>query len=327
MSVLVELELDSYTAQRLPPLALGATYDPQTALAAAWLSQLAYESALEKIDAVLRTWGLEREAIVGDPEQQPQTLTATRGVVVRTEQASLIAFAGTDPLVGRNWLTDFSAWASPDDLHAGFDGASRAVWPEVAAQARGAGAAGRTLIIAGHSLGGALACIAAKRIRDEGLADIASVYTFGMPRCGGERFAGEYGPLAQRSFRLVHGDDIVPAVPPAGLRVALPRGLEFDVGVQFRHVGRLVRSGPDKSFAGSPPTPLSQAPSNEPFLMATALNGVVSALTTALSTGLPPQAQPGWRGRFYRTLPIAIYDHLPAGYLTALGAVLTNEGL
>jgi len=61
--------------------------------------------------------------------------------------------------------------------------------------------------------------------------------------------------------------------------------------------------------------------------VATALSGIVSAINIALAARLPPQAQPGWRGRFYRTLPIAIYDHLPAGYLTALGAVLTNEGL
>lgn len=324
MSVLVELELESYAAQRLPPLSTGATYDRQTALAAAWLSQLAYESAPAKIDAVLHAWGLAREAIIGDPEQQPQRLTATRGIVVRAEQAHIIAFAGTDPLVGRNWLTDFTTWSSSDDLHAGFDTASRAVWPEVAAHARSAKDAGKPLIVTGHSLGAALACIAAKRIRDEGLAEIASVYTFGMPRCGGERFARDYGPaLAQRTFRLVHGDDIVPAVPPAGFRVALPGGWEFDLGVQFRHVGGLVRSGTDKTFAQSQPV----WPSNEPSLMATAIAGMTSAINIALAARLPPQAQPGWRGRFYRTLPIAIYDHLPAGYLTALGAVLTNEGL
>jgi hypothetical protein len=324
MSVLVELEQETYTAQRFPALSLDPAYDRQTALATCWLSQLAYESDPAKIDAVLRAWRLEREAIIGDPEQAPQRLTATRGLAVRAARASIIAFTGTDPLVGRNWLTDLSTWSSSDDLHAGFDAALRAVWPEVAARARGAQAAGKPLIVTGHSLGAALASLAAKRIRDEGLADIASVYTFGMPRTGGERFAREYGTaLEQRSFRLVHGDDIVPAVPPAGFRVQLPYGWEFPVGIQFRHVGCLVRSGPDKTFAQSQPT----WPSNEPFLVATAASAVVNAIGTALATGLPPQAQPGWRGRFYRTLPIAIFDHLPAGYLAGLGAVLTSEGL
>src|SRR5262245_38556768 len=151
MSALVELEQETYTAQRFPPLSLGAAYDSQTALATCWLSQLAYESDPAKIDAVLRAWGLEREAIVGNREQAPQQLTATRGLVVRAARASIIAFTGTDPLVGRNWLTDISTWSSADDMHAGFDAAARAVWPEIAARARSARVAGLPLIVTGHS--------------------------------------------------------------------------------------------------------------------------------------------------------------------------------
>lgn len=322
MSALVELELETYAAQRLAAIAVDAPYDPPTALTMAWLSQLAYESDPAKIDAVLRAWGLERAAMVGDPARQD--LTATRGIVVDGARAKVITFAGTDPLVGRNLLTDLSTWTSADNLHAGFDAAARAVWPEVAAEARAAAHAGKPLIVTGHSLGAALACIAAKRIQDEQLAAIASVYTFGMPRSGGERFVNDYGPaLEQRTYRLVHGDDIVPTLPPAGYLVRLPRGLEFPLGIQFRHVGSLVRTGGDKRFAGSQPT----WPSNEPFLAATTLSAVTNALAVAFATGLPPQTQRGWRGRFYRTLPLAIYDHLPAQYLTALGADLTGEGL
>jgi hypothetical protein len=324
MSVLVELEAESYAAQPFPTLTLGPGYDPPTALATAWLSQLAYETDVAKIDAVLQHWQLARETIVGGAEQPPQAMTATRALVVRASSVSIIAFAGTDPLVARNWLTDFSTWSSPDDMHAGFAAAASVVWPEIAAAARAAQRAGRPLIITGHSLGAALAAIAAKRISDEALADLASVYTFGMPRTGGERFAQDYGPaLEQRTYRLVHGDDLVPAVPPAGLRVDLPRGFAFPVGIQFRHVGCLVRSGPDKSFARSQPV----WPSNEPHLVATTVSAMANALAAVLATGLPPQLQPGWRGRFYRTLPLAIYDHLPAAYLTGLGAVLSAEGL
>lgn len=324
MSVLVELERETYLAQVFPPLTLGPAWDPPTALGTAWLAQLAYESDADKIGAILARWGLTREAIVGGPDDPGQRLTATRALVVGTPLATVISFAGTDPLVARNWLSDFSTWTSPDGLHAGFAAAAAAVWPQIAAAAQGARLAGRPLIVTGHSLGAAIACITAMRIRDAGLAEIASVYTFGMPRAGGEGFAAAYGPgLEQRSYRLVHGDDLVPSVPPAGFRVSLPRGWEFPVGIQFRHVGCLVRSGPGKRFAASAP----EWPSNEPHLVATAASAVVNALQIALQSGLPPQAQPGWRGRFYRTLPLAIYDHLPAAYLTALGAVLTGEGL
>jgi pimeloyl-ACP methyl ester carboxylesterase len=82
---------------------------------------------------------------------------------------------------------------------------------------------GAKLIFAGHSLGGALAVIAASDAK----TDAAAVYTFGMPRAGNAGFvAGYNGRLGDRTFRLVYGNDIVPMVP------AEP----------FGHVGRYLHS-------------------------------------------------------------------------------------
>ncbi len=64
-----------------------------------------------------------------------------------------------------------------------------------------------------------------------------AVYTFGMPRVGGKQFAGEYNPssLGAITYRLVHGDDIVPRVPPPELG--------------YRHVGCVLQCASESKFA------------------------------------------------------------------------------
>ena len=79
--------------------------------------------------------------------------------------------------------------------------------------------------ITGHSLGGALATIAAldlesgnhggprKRVIQRKV-DVKSVYTFGSPRVGDGVFAEIYAErLGSKTYRLTHGRDVVPSVP------------------------------------------------------------------------------------------------------------------
>ena len=61
--------------------------------------------------------------------------------------------------------------------------------------------------------------------RNRNSASATAVYTFGSPRTGGSKFKTDYAPLAERTFRLVDGDDIVAHVPPR-------------LGGLFCHVGR-----------------------------------------------------------------------------------------
>jgi hypothetical protein len=77
----------------------------------------------------------------------------------------------------------------------------------------------RCLIITGHSLGGALATLAAvhisKHLELQGMKNrIEAVYTYGQPAVGGRSFYNTYGELHDRTFRFVHGADIVPFTPP-----------------------------------------------------------------------------------------------------------------
>ena len=74
---------------------------------------------------------------------------------------------------------------------------------------------GETLIIAGHSLGGALATLGAAHLlfHFEELRKITSFYTFGSPRVGTPGFVGGFDRLAPHIVRVWNEFDIVPQLP------------------------------------------------------------------------------------------------------------------
>ena len=105
----------------------------------------------------------------------------------------------------------------------------------------------------GHSLGGAIAVLAAATFSDQATA----VYTYGQPRVGDKAFSDAYDSvLGDVTFRYVNNHDIVPHVPPKRLPAPLPTpGDLLDLrqdfasvvgavntlatGELFAHVGRL----------------------------------------------------------------------------------------
>jgi triacylglycerol lipase len=131
-----------------------------------------------------------------------------------SETTTILSFAGTDPLNFANWVSDFNWLPRSGDLHTGFRIAADVVWEDVIA-VKAATDASNTLIITGHSLGAAIATLIANRLQREKSRAATAVYLFGAPRAGGRGLAAEYCDLlASRTFRLVHGGDIVPTVPP-----------------------------------------------------------------------------------------------------------------
>lgn len=76
------------------------------------------------------------------------------------------------------------------------------------------------LYITGHSLGGALAVLAAALIYSErqlaGLRPLLKgVYTYGQPMVGGPTFARHFDEkFGKKLFRHIYGNDIVPRLPP-----------------------------------------------------------------------------------------------------------------
>ena len=103
-----------------------------------------------------------------------------------------------------------------------------------------------------------------------------AVYAFGMPRIGTPDFAAKYnGKLGDRTYRLVHGDDIVPTVPPT----------KFG----FCHVGRSVICRGHALFA---PDALSAQPTDSPPFVETWMSGQRVVDTTVLSAPWPAAGRP-----------------------------------
>jgi triacylglycerol lipase len=153
----------------------------------------------------------------------------TQGFVAQNSRAVLLVFRGTQPNVPVDWLSDFEAshetWGHPvGTVHKGFYEALRAVWGHPLADgreilpARLLNRGDRALWIAGHSLGGALAELAAAQASFVCHIPVQGVYTFGQPRCGDDAFAAAvHAALGNRIFRFINDRDIVPRVPFFGM--------------------------------------------------------------------------------------------------------------
>ncbi|KAH7360875.1 lipase [Rhexocercosporidium sp. MPI-PUGE-AT-0058] len=71
------------------------------------------------------------------------------------------------------------------------------------------------IILTGHSLGGAVATIAAAYLRKAGYA--CDIYSYGSPRVGNEAFVDFVSAQAGAHYRVTHTDDPVPRYPGRGL--------------------------------------------------------------------------------------------------------------
>jgi hypothetical protein len=78
---------------------------------------------------------------------------------------------------------------------------------------------GYELWVTGHSLGAAMASIAATTIATTKLfdADKIKLVTFGQPRVGDHSYATLVDSTIAYSYRIIHQNDIVPTVPPSWL--------------------------------------------------------------------------------------------------------------
>lgn len=68
------------------------------------------------------------------------------------------------------------------------------------------------IYLTGHSLGGALATLAALDLQKETTAKISN-YTFGAPKVGNKRFVKYYNKKVKDTFRVVNDEDPIPSIP------------------------------------------------------------------------------------------------------------------
>ena len=237
MSFLTTLPRDRYSSEAF------AEFNPQqaafnlgTARAMAWTCQFAYETSdKEKVASIAADWSLTVPAggIVSEEHATILPLSSTQLIVAIRNGVAIVVIAGTDPLTLPDWITDFRFLPTAKGSAQGFTEAAVSVWPRIKALLDGA-AAGLPVFVTGHSLGGALAALIAQFIHTDQPARVRAVYTFGMPRTGSRGWQTRYDQsLGAVTYRLVHGDDVVPTVPPSA--------------VDARHVGRYWGAGSSAS--------------------------------------------------------------------------------
>jgi Lipase (class 3) len=302
MSFLVRLPYDRYERDAFAEFAHGP-FSLGTARASMWLAQLSYEDEITKQDKILTHWGLRRLVSYNRPFPSVLPMPSTGGFVARNHDTTFIVFQGTDPLLLANWVSDFNFLPNAQGLHQGFHKALDVVWDDVTGALK-QGPPTTHLLITGHSLGAALAALCASRVADELGIVTDAVYAFGMPRVGTPDFAAKYNArLGDRTYRLVHGDDVVPTVPPT----------KFG----FQHVGRSVICKGHELFAADS---LSAKPTDSPPFVETWLSGVKSGIRRFfLRHGLLP-TDPHPIIQASRMLPPGFADHLPDRYWRALKA-------
>lgn len=107
--------------------------------------------------------------------------------------------------------------ATVGGVHNGFKSALDAVWPQISSKLGPPGDQRKDIWLTGHSLGAALAQLAALRLTKSGYR-VHRVYTFGMPRIGDKEFVADYDrQLGAQSFPHVNAQDVVTRVPPSAL--------------------------------------------------------------------------------------------------------------
>ena len=129
-------------------------------------------------------------------------------------KAIVVAFEGThNP---RQFITDVQAWKhniGKSSVHAGFYQTMASGLRQINETLNAInGDKQKTIIVTGHSLGGALAQMCAFELQVLGFS-IDSVYTFGSPRVANAVGVLDYGRLSERTWRVVNGADIVPWCP------------------------------------------------------------------------------------------------------------------
>jgi len=132
---------------------------------------------------------------------------------VWNDEEFVLCFRGTEPGEFSDIKADLNAL--PDKaqeggwVHNGFQVEIDKLWDELQFVLKYAD--DKTFLICGHSLGGAMATIAASRLNE--LVD--ALYTYGSPRVGTRKFCKSLNNIPH--YRHVNNNDLVTSVPPAFL--------------------------------------------------------------------------------------------------------------
>ena len=177
-------------------------------------------AAYESDPATYEHWdklGLDRvETFPTSEFTADEHLGSTNGFVANNMEHLVIAFRGSDDV----YDLAINIAAGQDDsienyeggVHRGFMQALEGVWIELDELVKSFHLPSHKVWITGHSLGGALATLTAKRLHS--FVDDVECITFGQPRVGDPHFFQNY---KVKHHRYVNEHDMIPKLPPRGI--------------------------------------------------------------------------------------------------------------
>jgi triacylglycerol lipase len=219
---------------------------------------------------------------------------STQCFVVSNDHFTMVVFRGTeirrrqdDSIFNmRNIIADAKAdldfiltdWRNDTKVYRGFKNALDEVWEKKGLREyiRSRDTQERTIWFTGHSLGAALATLAADRYDGK----IRGLYTFGSPCVGNANFAENFHI---RAYRFVNNRDIITHWPPLD---------------SYQHVGKLKHIDEDGIISDSAGGRVRTADS-----------------TRSEMSGIEKATRPARRGVGY-LIPESIVDHVPTLYAT-----------
>ena len=278
-------------------------YDPRAADALAQIAGWSYSDYMVLMDALQHRGIVDSDATISQVSVKNEAmLVVSTAFFIRSGDLGIICFRGTEPSNAINFLTDASCrpinFYSMGQVHGGFYRNVLAVWADLAGEVEAAISSGlKALYITGHSLGAAMAVLAAATIFGDSAYShwrrlFRGAYTYGQPMVGDEAFARSCARIEKAVFRHVYGHDLVPHLPP------LTTGT-------FRHFGQEWRGG-EQGWS-----PRSKRTTQ---VASVALSIPIGAAAWVIAQ-IPVL---GWI-----RLPLSIDDHSPNSYLEAFRAART----
>ena len=298
----------------------GPEYDAEIAYALSVMSGWCYSDA-ETLARKMPYYGLPEGSIQQIAVTNPAMFVVASAFFFRSAcgRVGILAFRGTEPDNAVSWLTDADVVQrnlGEGLVHQGFYLNLRAIWDELAdsfSDALGPNAHGErershatppaaleSLYLTGHSLGGAMAVLAAAKLTADfpTLKNVLKgVYTFGQPAVGDRAFVDQFAPsFGDRLFRHNFGRDLIPRLPPAWN-------------------GRYVHFGVLRATA-NPKQPWAKQLVIPAQIVAVSL-GFLAAAASFVTRRLPALER--------LMLPYSLDDHCPTRYIEASRAALKAQ--
>lgn len=172
-------------------------------------SRYVYESEKCIKEIIRKQWGFDRCSYIENYESQ--------AFIAGNSQVLILALRGTEQSKLRDWITNLKfiitdhPWGK---VHKGFSDALDLIWNQIEKSIKEFRDNKQPLWITGHSLGGALATLAASRCFIRRIGRLYGVYTFGQPRVGNKQFSDIFDSHYKIvTHRFVNNEDIVTCVP------------------------------------------------------------------------------------------------------------------